>query len=374
MNDVLTQQTREKTLQTSQRLAATIKQVTMNSVRPAPTTVAQHLAGTAQSWHGKVTTSGPFKPEKDRYHLYIGLFCPFAHRATIVRHLKGLQDILPLSVVRAYPKGDKNGWPGWQFPASEDEYPGSTVDHLFGSKYLHEVYFKSDAEYKGRYSVPVLFDTQTTDIVNNESAELLRDLQTAFDDILPAEKAKVTLYPEHLRARIDEVSEWMQRDLNTGVYKAGFAETQEDYDKSVLPVFAALNRLEKILRENGGPYILGKDMTELDVRAYATIIRFDTVYVQHFKCNLGMIRKEYPQLHNWLKRLYWSVPGFRETTDFKHIKENYTKSHGDVNPKAITPRGPWPDIEEGWEEDVSKVDVGGVMMPEVLEMEKTLPP
>ena len=164
----------------------------------------------------------------------------------------------------------------------------------------------------------------------------------------------------------------MQRDLNTGVYRAGFADTQEEYDKNVLPVFAALNRLEKMVRESGGPYILGENLTELDVRAYASIVRFDVVYVQHFKCNLGMIRNEYPQLNNWLKRLYWSEPGFRETTNFKHIKENYTKSHWDVNPKAITPRGPWPDIEEGWEDDVTKINVGGVLMPEVLGLEKKL--
>ena len=345
----------------------------MTTSRPDPSTVTQHLAGTAQSWHGKIGSSGPFLPEGDRYHLYIGLFCPFAHRANIIRHLKGLQDLLPLSIVKAYPKGDNDGWPGWQFPASDDEYPGSTVDRLFGSKYLHEVYFKADPQFKGRYSVPLLWDEKTDTIVNNESAELLRDLQTSFNDVLPADKAHLTLYPEHLRETIDEVGKWMQRDLNTGVYKAGFADTQEGYDKNILPPFAALNRLEKMVRENGGPYILGKDLTELDVRAYATIIRFDPVYVQHFKCNLGMIRKEYPQLNNWLKRLYWSVPGFRETTNFTHIKENYTKSHWDVNPKAITPRGPWPDIEEGWEEDVRKIDVGGVMMPEVIELEQKLP-
>ena len=345
----------------------------MTEIRPRPSTVAQHLAGSTESWHGKITPDGPFLPEKGRYHLYIGLFCPFAHRTNLVRHIKGLQDYLPLSIVRPYPKGDKDGWPGWQFPASDDEYPGATVDHLFGSKYLHEVYFKADPEYRGRYTVPLIWDKKTGTAVNNESAEQLRNLQTAFNDVLPAEKAKITLYPEHLRQKIDEVTEWMQRDLNTGVYKAGFADTQENYDKNVLPPFAALNKLEKMVHENGGPYILGKELTELDVRAYATIIRFDPVYVQHFKCNLGTIRHDYPQLNNWLKNLYWNVRGFQETTNFKHIKENYTKSHWDVNPKAITPRGPWPDIEEGWEEDVSKIKVGGVMMPEVLELEKKLP-
>ncbi|KAJ0109571.1 hypothetical protein J7T55_014133 [Diaporthe amygdali] len=318
----------------------------MTSARPTPSTVAGHLAGTSQSWHGKVTPDGPFKPEKDRYRLYI--------------------------VVKPYPKGDENGWPGWQFPSSDSEYPGANVDPLFGAKYLHELYFKADPEYKGRYSVPLLWDTLTNTIVNNESTDLLRDLQTGFNSILPEADSNVTLYPDHLQGEIDRISVWMQRDLNVGVYKAGFATTQEDYDKNVPVVFAALNKLEKIIAQHGGPFILGKDLTELDVRAYATVIRFDTVYVQHFKCNLGTIRHDYPQINNWLKNLYWNVPAFKETTDFKHIKENYTKSHGDINPRAITPLGPWPAVEEGFERDLSKVPTGGVKMPLVIELEESL--
>jgi len=275
--------------------------------------------------------------------------------------------------VKPYPKGDERGWPGWQFASNEVEYPGATVDHLYGSKYLHELYFKADKEYRGRYSVPVLWDKKTETIVNNESTELLRNLQTAFNTILPPEKATVSLYPEHLRSKIDQMSEWMQRDLNIGVYKAGFAHSQDEYDKNVLPVFAALNRLEKVVAANGGPYILGKELTEIDIRAYATLIRFDPVYVQHFKCNLGTIRHDYPQLNNWLKNLYWNVDGFRETTNFKHIKENYTKSHYDINPKAITPLGPFPDIEKGVETDLTKIKVGGVAMSAVVELEKQLP-
>ena len=165
----------------------------------------------------------------------------------------------------------------------------------------------------------------------------------------------------------------MQRDLNTGVYKAGFANDQEGYDKNVVPVFASLNKLEKIVAKNGGPYALGASLTEVDLRLYPTLIRFDTVYVQHFKCNLGTIRHDYPQLNNWMKHLYHSVDAFRDTTDFKHIKENYTKSHHDINPKAITPLGPYPNIEEGYETDISKIRIGGVNMPEVLEAEKVLP-
>jgi len=274
--------------------------------------------------------------------------------------------------VKPYPKGDDKGWPGWKFPKTNDEYPNATVDHLFGSEYLHEVYFKADKEYKGRYSVPLLWDKKTDTIVNNESAELLRWLPTAFNSILPEEQAGIDLYPSQYRAEIDRISEWMQRDLNTGVYKAGFAPDQETYNKNLPPVFAALNRLEEILHSNGGPFILGKDMTELDLRAYSTVIRFDTVYVQHFKCNLGTIRHNYPHINEWLKNLYWNVPGFKESTDFKHIKENYTKSHKDINPKAITPMGPFPDVEEGVELDWGKLRVGAVKMEEVLEYQKKL--
>lgn len=245
---------------------------------PEPSTVQQHLAGSTQSWHGIIAPEGPFKPEKGRYHLYIGLFCPFAHRANLVRHLYNLQDTISVSVVKPYPKGDERGWPGWQFPSSDDEYPNATVDHLFSSKYLHEVYFKADAKYPGRYSVPVLWDKSTATIVNNESAELMRWLQAAFQDVVETGRLKFELYPEALRGAIDQVSDWMQRDLNSGVYKAGFASSQEDYDREVLPVFAALNRLEKMLSENGGPYLLGVNLTELDVRAYCTVVRFDTVY------------------------------------------------------------------------------------------------
>lgn len=286
--------------------------------------------GPQDSWHGTISDDGQFPPEAGRYHLYIGLFCPFAHRANLVRHLKGLESYISLSIVKPFPKGDDNGWPGWQFPSKPDDlYEGSTEDHLFQSKYLHEVYFKDDPEYKGRYSVPVLWDTKTSTLVNNESAELLRWLPNAFDAILPANHPgrELDLYPEHLRTSIDEISTWMQRDLNSGVYKAGFAVDQKAYDENVPTVFAALNELEGIIFRNGGSYILGKSLTELDIRAYATIIRFDVIYVQHFKCNLGTIRGDYPVIHEWLKNLYWNVKGFRETTDFTHIKENVSIEH-----------------------------------------------
>ncbi|KAJ9196275.1 hypothetical protein DTO164E3_6331 [Paecilomyces variotii] len=331
-----------------------------------------HQPGTADGWHGVIRPDSEYPPEKGRYHLYIGLFCPFAHRANIVRHLKGLTDIIDISIVCPYPKGDSKGWPGWRFPKTDQEYPNATVDKLFGSEYMHEVYFKADKEYKGRYSVPLLWDTKTNTAVNNESAELLRWLPTAFNSLISPELAKIDLYPQHLRSQIDSISEWMQRDLNTGVYKAGFANSQEEYDKNVIPVFGSLNKLEEIVASNGGPFVLGKELTELDIRLYATLIRFDTVYVQHFKCNLGTIRHDYPVLNNWLKHMYWNIPACKETTDFKHIKENYTKSHYDINPKSITPMGPFPDVEEGVETDISKLRIGGVKLPAVLEYQAKL--
>ncbi|KAI5456891.1 glutathione S-transferase [Mariannaea sp. PMI_226] len=332
-------------------------------------------SGPEDSWHGVVDVQGPFHPETNRYHLYIGLFCPFAHRVNLVRHLKGLESILSLSIVKPYPKGDDKGWPGWQFACPPDGlYENATQDHLFGSKFLHQIYFKADPEYKGRYSVPVLWDIKTGTIVNNESAEMLRWLPNAFDAILPNDSPdyELDLYPAHLRTLIDEIAVWMQRDLNLGVYKAGFATSQEGYEHHVLTVFAALNNLEALIHHHGGPFILGKELTEVDIRAYVTIIRFDAAYVQHFKCNLGTIRGTYPVIHEWLKNLYWNVKGFRETTDFRHIKENYTKSHYNINPLAITPLGPFPDIEEGVNIDFSKLKVGAVRHPAVIQRQKEL--
>ncbi|CAL5872760.1 uncharacterized protein PFLUO_LOCUS7027 [Penicillium psychrofluorescens] len=331
-----------------------------------------HKPATADGWHG-IIPSNQFPAEKGRYHLYIGIFCPFAHRANFVRHLKGLTDFIDISIVKPYPKGDENGWPGWRFPKSNEEYPGATVDHLYGEDYLHKVYFRADPEYKGRYSVPLLWDKKTETAVCNESDELLRWLPLAFNELLPSSLSKIDLYPPHLRAQIDAITPWMQSDVNRGVYKAGFAPSQEDYDKNVVPVFGALNKLEGIIARNGGPFVLGPDMTELDIRLFATLIRFDAVYVQHFKCNLGTIRHDYPVLNNWLKGIYWNVEAARASTDFKHIKENYTKSHGDINPRAITPMGPFPDVEQGFESDWSKLSPGGVKHPAVLEYESTIP-
>lgn len=254
-----------------------------------------------------------------------GLFCPFAHRANLVRHLKGLTTIIPISIVKPYPRGGDAKFPSWIFPEDENEYPGATPDHLFHSKYLSEVYFKADPDYQGRYSVPVLWDKKLGTIVNNESAEILRFLPAAFNTILPPPLASLDLYPQHLRTVIDTIGPWLQSHLNSGVYKAGLASDQATYDKNVIPVFGALNRLEHIVHSNGGPFLLGKQLTESDIRVYATVVRFDMVYVQHFKCNLGIIRHDYPILNAWLRHVYWAVEGFRESTDSRHIKDDVSE-------------------------------------------------
>lgn len=328
-----------------------------------------HKVGTDDGWHGVIKEGGEFPPEKDRYHLYIGLFCPFAHRANLVRHIKHLTDIVSLSVVRPFPKDDG----GWRFPENNDEYPGATVDHLFGSKFLSEVYFRDDKEYKGKYSVPLLWDKKEGRIVNNESAELLRWLPTAFNSLLEPSVASIDLYPDSLRAQIDALTPWIQSLINSGVYRAGFALTQSDYEAGLIPLFAALNKLEARIAKNEGPFILGKQLTEVDIMVFTTVVRFDVVYVQHFKANLGTVRHDYPVLNNWLKGMFRKVEGFRESTDFKHIKENYTKSHGVINPLKITPLGPFPDVEEGYVENWSTLRVGEVKYPAVLETQKKLP-
>ncbi|KAI4129595.1 MAG: hypothetical protein LQ338_002169 [Usnochroma carphineum] len=301
------------------------------------------------SWRHQLRSS-KFPVEADRYHVYVGLFCPFAQRVLVTRELKGLAQYLPLSIVKPYPK--EGG--GWRFPSTEDEYPGSTVDHLFHSKFLHEVYLKSDPGYKGKYSVPVLWDKKTNQIVNNESEDIMRMLNTAFNDLLPPNataQRELNFYPEELRPQIDDINSWMMPDLNAGVYKAGFANDQQTYETNCRIVFDSLDRFEAHLSENPHNIFILGPMTEIDIKLYTTLVRFDTIYQQHFKLMIGSIRHNYPHLHRWLKHLYWKVPGVRETTDFKHIKENYSKSHADINPKAITPLGPDPDVEAWTEED-----------------------
>nr|CAF06081.1 related to ECM4 protein (involved in cell wall biogenesis and architecture) [Neurospora crassa] len=304
-----------------------------------------------RSFISRSDPSSPFPPEKGRYHLYVSYACPWATRALIVRKLKGLEDIISFSSVHWH-----MGPLGWRFPLAEEGKEGGDAagdqvvpDPVGGKQYMREVYFGVEPEYNARFTVPVLFDKKEGRIVNNESSEIVRMLGSEFNEIVEDAKAReLDLYPEDLRAEIDEVNEWVYHDINNGVYKSGFATTQEAYERNVIKLFEGLDKVEKHLKEvqkkGKGEFWFGDRLTEVDVRLFPTIIRFDPVYVQHFKCNLRDIRSGYPAIHRWMRHLYWNVPAFRETTNFLHIKKHYTCSHPQINPKGITPLGPVPDI------------------------------
>ncbi|KAL8692721.1 MAG: hypothetical protein Q9218_002310 [Villophora microphyllina] len=283
-----------------------------------------------------------FPAEKGRYHLYVSYACPWAHRTLIVRKLKGLEDVIPYTSVH-WEMLEK----GWRFAKPDEEVTGDNVtpDPIHKDfTYLRDIYFKVNPDYEGRFTVPTLFDVKQGKIVSNESSEIIRMFYTEFDDILPEKYKKIDLFPKDLQQEIEGVNDWTYNDINNGVYKSGFAQTQEAYEKALHPLFTALDRAEAHLAAHASPYYFGSHITEADVRLYTTIIRFDSVYVQHFKCNIRDIRSGYPALHKWMRKLYWDEPAFGETTVFKHIKKHYTKSHKQINPASITPFGPVPDI------------------------------
>lgn len=265
-----------------------------------------------------------FRAEPDRYHLYVSLACPWAHRALIVRHLKGLESVIPVSVVHPH-MGDR----GWSF----DPYPGATGDRANGFKYLHQLYTAARPDYTGRVTVPALWDTERRTIVNNESSELVRILNTAFDAYGDAE---LDLYPEDLQEEIDSVNALVYDRINNGVYKTGFATRQQPYEEAVTRLFGALDLMEERLANQS--FLVGNRFTEADVRLFTTLIRFDPVYVGHFKCNLKRLA-DYPRLWDHTRRIY-QRPGVRETVNFDHIKRHYYTSHPGINPTGIIPLGP----------------------------------
>lgn len=239
------------------------------------------------------------------------------------------------------------GEKGWRFAESNENVPGENVtkDPLHPDfTHIRDVYFAADKNYSARFTVPTLWDKKQKTIVSNESAEIIRMFYTEFDDLIDEKCRSVDLFPSSLQKQIEETNDWTYNDINNGVYKSGFASSQEAYEGNVTTLFKSLDRAEKHLRENEGPFYFGKEITEADVRLFTTIVRFDPVYVQHFKCNLRDIRSGYPALHKWLRNLYWNHEAFGSTTQFEHIKKHYTKSHGQINPYAITPLGPVPDI------------------------------
>ncbi|MAW88636.1 MAG: glutathione-dependent reductase [Phyllobacteriaceae bacterium] len=267
---------------------------------------------------------GGFKAEPGRYHLYVSLACPWAHRTLIVRRLKGLEDIISVDVVHWLMAEN-----GWEFRADD----GATGDTLHGFDFLHQVYTKNRPDYSGRVTVPVLWDRQRECIVSNESAEIIRMLNTAFDEW---GNASLDLYPSSLREEIDAINAKVYENVNNGVYKAGFATSKEAYGEAFDALFKTLDELEDRLSRSR--YLAGDTMTEADWRLFTTLIRFDPVYVGHFKCNLRRIA-DYPNLSNYLRDLY-QVPGIAGTVDLRHIKNHYYGSHETINPSRIVPKGP----------------------------------
>ncbi len=267
---------------------------------------------------------GGFKAEPSRYHLIISLACPWAHRTLIFRRLKGLEGMISLSVVNWLLRER-----GWTF----DPAPGVIPDPIFGAERLSEFYLKARPDYSGRVTVPVLWDKQMSTIVNNESSEIIRMFNSAFDNV---GAAKGDFYPEDLRPEIDALNARIYATVNNGVYRAGFATTQAAYEEAFRALFETLDMLEARLARQR--FLCGDRLTEADWRLFTTLIRFDPVYFGHFKCNLREIR-DYPRLQRYLKDLYhW--PGVAETVDFFHIKHHYYASHLRINPTGIVPLGP----------------------------------
>ena len=267
---------------------------------------------------------GGFPAARGRYHLYVGLACPWAHRTMIFRRLKGLEDHISLSVVHWVMAEH-----GWTFAAGD----GVVADPVHHARYMHQIYTAAQPDYSGRVTIPVLWDRARATIVNNESSEIIRMLNAAFDSCgaLPGD-----YYPPALRAEIDAINARVYETLNNGVYRAGFATNQAAYDDAVVAVFETLDWLEERLRSRD--FLCGEQVTEADWRLFTTLIRFDAVYHYHFKCNLKRIR-DYPGLHDLMMRLY-AVPGVAATVDIAHIKGHYFGSHKAVNPSGIIPRGP----------------------------------
>lgn len=264
-----------------------------------------------------------FKAEAGRYHLYAGLICPWACRTLIVRSLKGLDAAIDVTIVE--PALTEQGW---RF----GDYPGASPDRLNGARYMHEIYTRADPRYTGRATVPVLWDKQRQTIVNNESADIVRMLNSGFGGLADQ---TVDLYPEALRPRIDALNDRLYPAFNNGVYRAGFASTQEAYEEAFTAVFGALDDLEALLTE--GRYLFGEGLTETDVRAFVTLIRFDLAYHGLFKCNRRRIG-DYPNLSGYIERLL-AIPAFRHTVNPDHIKRGYYSIKA-LNPAGIVPAGP----------------------------------
>jgi len=273
-----------------------------------------------------VKPDSKFTAEKDRYHLYVSYACPWAHRTLIVRALKGLEDIIPVSIV-----SPKMGEEGWNFI---DDYQGATGDPLNKAKHIKDLYIKADPEYTGKATVPILWDKELNTIVNNESAEIIRIFNSSFNEL--AKNPSLDLYPEESREAIDEINAYVYDKINNGVYKSGFATTQEAYEKNVRALFEALDSIESRLENKN--YLVDEKLSEADIRLFTTLVRFDIVYYSHFKANLKMIR-DYKNLHSYLMKIY-QMPEVKATVNFDHIKTHYYWSQESINPTRVVPIGP----------------------------------
>lgn len=278
----------------------------------------------SSAFHHWVKDGSPFTAESGRYHLYVSLACPWAHRTLIFRTLKNLQEHISVSVVS--PDMLEHGW-------TFDEKAGSSGDAINHFKYLHQVYTATDPHYTGRVTVPILWDKKTQVIVNNESSQIIRIFNSAFNHVTQNHE---DYYPESLKKEIDAVNDLVYEQINNGVYRCGFATTQSAYEEAFHQLFAALDEIEA--RLNDSKYLVGNRITEADWRLFTTLIRFDEVYYGHFKCNKQRI-EDYKNLSAYRRMLY-QVPGVAETTDFQHIKRHYYFSHTMINPTQIVPVGP----------------------------------
>lgn len=289
----------------------------------------KRMASTFRHWVTADGSAGPtgdagFKAEAGRYHLYISHACPWAHRTVIFRKLKKLEQVIGLSVV-APEMLDK----GWIFDPHNNAYS----DQLYGYTYMYQLYLRADPEFTGQITVPVLWDTHTNTIVNNESSEIIRILNSAFNAFTSVD---TDYYPPSLRDNIDTINALVYEDINNGVYRCGFATSQQAYDEAFQRLFTALDQVEDILSHQR--YLTGATITEADWRLFTTLIRFDAVYVGHFKCNLKRII-DFPNLSNYLRELY-QIEGIADTVDLDYIKRHYYFSHASINPTQIIPRGP----------------------------------
>ena len=287
---------------------------------------------TDAQFRDRVTADGSsgFKAESGRYHLYVSYACPWAHRTLIYRKLKGLEEHVSVSVVN--PLMLENGW---TFETSDSVIP----DPIFGARHLHEVYTAAKPDYSGRVTVPVLWDKESGTIVNNESSEIIRFFDNEFDEV---GASGPRFYPPELESDIDAVNEFVYSSINNGVYKSGFATTQEAYEDAIKELFAALDQID--LRLSGSRYLVGDTITEADWRLFTTLLRFDPVYVGHFKCNIRRI-VDYPNLWGYTRELY-QYPGVAETVHMDHIKLHYYGSHATINPSGVVPAGPAIDFTE----------------------------